>query len=516
MLRKLPFSKPMLVLSVLILAALACYSDSPLWPYDLTEPPPSPTFLPTPDAGDSAKFVPGDIVIAPIPRGANSAPFLFLADYPENVRPDLTNSSGSCSFERELEILYSGRKSADEMYYLITCRGSVGWTNGTNLVGPVAFLKGQSALTTEEGAQGTVFPIHQQQPPLGPPTLRGCTVGEVVDILNVAAPDPIDTEAIWYQIRCSDGSVGWVAQERIFGPLVLPVGGVGLVNPVEVDGIPLTSVAGSADSNEVLTTCPANSVVTTSAINKIGDNIYYQLRCNGETGWTVQEPLVELDYAPGSLVLVFVQEPEVDETAIDETLTDETADEEVTDEGTDGGDGEAAQAAGLSAPLTANPGPASEENETVGQCPSESIALISQATVDENNVFFYNVTCGEASGWLDEFYILSAAKFELNSQASVTDRGSVGTPPDHGFYLSDVPKTVAGIRSSIGECQVDTLATTNAISFLEQAGTLRVYYQITCVGVNGEELTGWTIQDRLSPASVVSGDDSATSTGIFG
>jgi hypothetical protein len=60
----------------------------------------------------------------------------------------------------------------------------------------------------------------------------------------------------------------------------------------------------------------------------------------------------------------------------------------------------------------------------------------------------------------------------------------------------------------------DTLATTSDVDFLVQANTLRVYFAITCTSVDGEELSGWALQSRLQPASVV--ENSATSTGIFG
>src|SRR6185369_12550772 len=107
-------------------------------------------------------------------------------------------------------------------------------------------------------------------------------VGEVVDINGITAPDPA---SVWYRVKCSGGT-GWVDQTRLFGPLVLPgEGGVGLVKP-DAGNIPLLAEAGGTAS---VGDCPADTLVTTQAIQQLGEQVFYQIKCGDLTGWTLQD-----------------------------------------------------------------------------------------------------------------------------------------------------------------------------------------------------------------------------------
>ena len=505
------FMKPMLVLAVLVLAAMACYSDSPLWPNELTPAPPSPTFIPTPEPGGTARFDIGDLVIAPR-RLTNPQPFLYVADYPEPVNSTLTNRSGTCLFDDELEVLYAGNKAETDIYYLVACRGSVGWTNQENLEGPIEIRKGQTALTLPVDANGNAitagtFGIHNSQPPVFGPATVQCQIGEDVSVSAISVPEP---GRIWYQIRCS-GGIGWVEGTRLFGPLVLPAhNGVGLVSS-EVESITLTSAPGEGD---VVSECPGDSIVVTGGLELVNETPYYRLACNGEQGWSTQEALNALPFLPNTLLLIEV--PQLDEAPVEGEVavedTEAPTDQVPANEGGEGGDDEVT----LTAPITENPGNEADDNPVAGQCENLSIAPILDASI-RNNQFFYQVTCGENTGWLSEFYALTTANFQRDDVVAITEAGIVGTGNEAAFYLSEVPQTVAGARGTIGACELGTQATVNDYTYLEQAGILRVYYQITCRNRDtSEDLIGWALQSRLKPAEAVSGSDSATPSEIFG
>lgn len=499
------FIKPMLVLSVLVLAALACYSDSPMWPYDLTEPAPSPTFIPTPGPDSTARFKVGDLVIAPR-KLTNPQPFLFLADHPEPVNSTLSNSSGNCVFDEELEVLYAGHKADTEVFYLVTCKGTVGWTNEENLEGPIQIRKGQSAFTLPIDANGNpittgMFGIHNSQPPVfGPPTVQ-CQVGEDVSVSAISIPGE---DQIWYQVRCS-GGIGWVEGSRLFGPLVLPgSNGVGLVSP-EVESISLTTAPGA---DEVVGECPGDSIIETQNLELVDETAYYHITCNDQDGWTTQENLIQLPFLPDTLLLIEVPQVEKEVVADDAVVAEDT--EATVDDTLEGED------VVLTAPITENPGNESDDNPAIGECVTLTIAPILDVTF-RNSQFFYQVTCDEQTGWLNEIYALVNADFTPDDVVAITEAGLVGAGSEAGFYVSEEPQTLAGPRGSKGACELNTQAIINDYAYLDQAGFLRVYYQITCRDVEtGEDLLGWALQSRLRPADAVADSDSATPTEIFG
>lgn len=100
--------RPFLVLVFLLIASVACYSDSPLWPFGVTEVPPTTTFLPTPDQSlYPSRFSKDEIILAPQTASADQA-FFFVTGAPEELASGVRNAAGSCDYGSSLEILYIG------------------------------------------------------------------------------------------------------------------------------------------------------------------------------------------------------------------------------------------------------------------------------------------------------------------------------------------------------------------------------------------------------------------------
>lgn len=517
MLRKLKFSKPLLVLSALILAAMACYSDSPLWfGGELTEPPPSPTFIPTPDANNPAKYQIGDKVTGL----RTNSPFLYLTDFP--IPETVANRSReNCNFGRAYEVLYSGYDKDNVVYYLIACQGSVGWSEEDRLTGPIKFDAGNSAYTLPIDANGNPIPdtmpnfaIHNQEPvpnqnpPVFGPATTQCEVNQVVDVVGLKA---IDASTTWYQIDCGNNVFGWVDQTRLFGPLFFSDdGGIGLVNPA-IDVLPLTANPEPVSGDNTIAECPGDSVITTTALQLIDEVPYYEITCGDVSGWTIQDDLIELAYAPDSFIVVHVEETVV--TSDEGETTDATADTPPADEGADAAD------VVLAAALTENPGPVdTAENPQIGECASESIAYVDGVTY-AGFEFYYHIDCGnEQVGWLDGSYALMQVGFPADGEVAITDAGIIGlTSSERAFYVSDEPKRIAGARGASGACESNSLATIADTALVQTASGPQFYYLVTCTSTLGTELQGWVDQNRLQPAEILSDSGSATPTdNVFG
>ncbi len=102
--------KPLLVLVLLLFASMACYSDSPLWVFGVTDTPPTATFLPTPDQEQyPSKVTVEQRALAPQPT-AREDPFFFITNLPADLMTGVRNASGSCEYGDELEVLYIGHQ----------------------------------------------------------------------------------------------------------------------------------------------------------------------------------------------------------------------------------------------------------------------------------------------------------------------------------------------------------------------------------------------------------------------
>lgn len=314
-------SKPLLVIAVLVLAALACYSDSPLWPYELTEAPPSPTPLPTPSGDNPARFDSRDTVVAPRTESSTTF-FLVLPDEPRPI--DVADTKG-CEYDTPLEIFYVGVKNEqdpqtgsmeDIIYYLVNCRGTVGWVTESDLEGPLKFVIGDTVLTTSEGATETTnsagetvlqFPIETADPPIVSPIKAYCGVGEAASVIDFAVTQntatPSEEAAVWYQIRCPGDIIGWVEEARLFEEELVfePTGDIGVV----LRDVELTDAAELPTDNNQLGVCERSSFIETLSLERVGSNIYYEIICGEVTGWTPQENLTSVPLEPTGTAIVF-------------------------------------------------------------------------------------------------------------------------------------------------------------------------------------------------------------------
>ncbi|MBI5928269.1 MAG: hypothetical protein HY862_03105 [Chloroflexi bacterium] len=498
MLRKSQLSRPLLVIIALLMAALACYSDDPdpLGIFEFTPVPPTGTPLPAPSASDPAKYVLSDLLLCPRPTGGGASQ-CFVTNNPEDLSAGVINASGSCEYDTELEVLYIGRLNPETIYYLIACGGTVGWVNENRLMGPVRFPRGESALTTAEGAEGDLFPISSQKPPTPGPKIN-CQVNEVVEVLE-SAGDP-QTGQIWNLIRCSGGA-GWVEQERLFGPLPLPgTGGLGMIRP-DGETAPVTNAPEAPTTDNTIGECAPNTVITTNNIQRLGDTAFYNLTCGDLQGWVEDTYLIEILYRPDSLVLIEVPKPATPAPAVGAESSD-TGDTGTTD-GTDATDATATAEAvvPLTAPMTENPEFATDSN-VIGECPTDTIVQLKQTTLVTGE-FFYQIECADKTGWVYNDYVLTGVKFFVGTDVQISEKGFIGDGPNAGFYIKDEAGYLGSNRGSSGACKVDTTAHILTIEVNPDAtgGGVTVYYQLTCENADEAsdtpELTGWVSQERL-------------------
>lgn len=383
----------------------------------------------------------------------------------------------------------------NQTYYLVTCTGSVGWVESSRMAGPITFVRGQSAQTRNIDSNNAEIPASDNpnfmvytdaEPPafnLIVAQKKACRVGEIVDINDISAVKQGNIDQIWYQVRCSESDpsiFGWVEEFRLFGPLNFPrSGGLGIVSP-EAGAIGLTAEAGElSDSNPAVATCEPNSTITTVDYVNLpledgSSQAYYQIQCGESIGWVNQSGLVEIPYPADSIVMVIGN------------ITDPTARTGITYN---------------PAPLTSDPSPAFEGN-IVGECPSGSVLRLGQAASDLGQVF-YEVSCGpeNITGWIEARYLPSRVSFELNIPAwfvapSVTGRGA----SELGFSILERPSIAS---PKVGQCALFKQGSIINNTFEKKASAgagrspYRVYYEMTCISLDGSEITGWVEQDTI-------------------
>lgn len=683
-------NKVLVVLLFLLMASLACYSDSPLWVFGVTEVPPTSTFLPTPDSDQyPAKLNTDQLALAPRPSNPTQ-PFFFLTRLPEELVSGVRNASGSCDYGASLEILYIGQEfenlnttvyvddivltgaedaqetlfdfeaetdwtlSADlaggqqvgrsnnvnfsdmapqpaegeeppdvenntyvmtlnakyqgdvrlagattdiengdwsnysvvsarvfvprtaqfmmaelyitaggttttsdrvaltpgnwttvtldvgdvenvetmglqvgpdpvRSYYLVTCAGTVGWVNEERVAGPVSFVRGQSAQTKAIGLRGETLPpspdrptfaVHEgQSPPVNAmmPTGAFCDVGEVVDIIDISAVNrPDGGHDIWYSIYCPfSDQQGWVTENRLFGPLVLPaVGGIGIVEP-EFEEVTLTESAGlPSDENATVGTCLANQVIETIGFQAVETEVsfvpYYLVECGDTSGWLPQEPLIEIPYVPGELVIAIGEEQiEEDEVAAEDTAepTDVPEADEIPVEETE-----------QFRPIPVRTSPSIElEGNLEGECPSGTVVRLGDVQSDLG-LIFYETTCvvesedeeeaEEISGWIEASFLPDKVTYETGTTLWFVEPSlDPEKRPEEGFSLQEEPSKVA---ASVGQCELFTPVEITGVGFAPKALRrlgFRLYYQITCPSVDGEEISGWVELDLVNEAT---------------
>ena len=351
------------------------------------------------------------------------------------------------------------------------------------------FSRGQSALTRPIDQRGATIPATAPFAAFGaadstsillPPTVQCGNPGAVVDVTDVSSVD----QDLYYEIRCPNGSVGWVTGNRLFGPLVLPATeGLGIIKS-DAGEINLTETSGEvSDTNPVLGTCAPNSNITTVdfvAIGEEGERVpYYQINCDGVIGWVNQEPLLEIPYTLETYVIVVGDD--VDSTVVvatDEDTADTSADEEIGQF--------------LAAPLTNEPALPAGDNIS-GECPSGSTVFLEDvAGADGLDSIFYQVTCEGVTGWIETRYLPNTVQYEPDATIYFIDVTSSVDDPEQGYILDLEPSQVS---ANVGACALYQPVQVNQITFEEKALArlgYRLYYEVTCLTESGEEITGWS------------------------
>lgn len=447
-------------------------------------------------------------------------------------------------------------------YYLIECSGTVGWATEARLAGPVNIVPGQSALTRNVGSRdnpltdGAPFGVAAGQSPPAPNSgpvfddaAQQCLVGEVVDVESVFAYDSnTQDHQLWYLIACAAGR-GWVAEDRLFGPLVLPeTGGIGLISSEFPEGIDLTANAGSAnDQNPIVGNCPTQQLIQTTEFSAIvgeteNDLIpHYHIQCGDElAGWTDQSVLLEIPYTVGTSVMVIgpanIGDFEVSDIDTETETTDEQAGTEQTSGDSDqvddiddlvrnlrlayiSGDIELAEieeefrnivvgqeafngdaSEFLSATLTVDPGLPFEGN-VAGECPTGTIITLQDVGSSEGAIY-YNIQCGDVVGWINNIYLPNIAQLNVESTVwfvSPSTRGSGDA--DEGFSLRLEPKPNGKLLSD-WQCALYQPVTVNRVVIYQRALKslgFSLYYDITCQDINSVQISGFVEQREILP-----------------
>lgn len=385
-------------------------------------------------------------------------------------------------------------------YYLVACSGTVGWASEDRIAGPIIFNSGQSAQTravSDRGAAlapGQPFMIHGgAEPPIGPfPAGNQCEVGEVVDVIGVATAN----EQIWYQIQCAN-SDGWVTEDRLFGPLSLPSqGGNGLIATAEgVEAVEMTLTEGEiSDSNPVIGQCANNTPIVTTNFATLedadGERIpYYQIQCGDVVGWTSQDPLLEIPYALGTYTIIVGREvSSVDVVTEDEEDSEDT--EAATDISADADADSFVNPNYLPATMTNEPAPANDQN-IIGECPSSAVVQL-EDVASSVGIVFYQVTCGDLNGWITADVLPNEVLYPIGQSVYPTAPTlDANRRPLTGFAIDDMPSQVA---VEVGQCSLYDEVQVLRVVFEERALArlgFRLYYQVSCVSIEGELITGW-------------------------
>ncbi len=345
-------------------------------------------------------------------------------------------------------------------------------------------------------------------------------------------------QKLFYLIDCS-GSVGWVEQNRILGPLNFSKGDLALtVVPEGVRNVQMLDPV--TFQPMLLQQCQPGTITNILEIEARdldGDGrteIYYQIECPvGTPGWVTSRELTgPLEIRVGDRALA------------------------ISDAGSEGGEYR----------LANEPAPLTVQNAVEGSCPQGSILEAQEARPVEGTVY-YRVKCGDIEGWVDQerfvgpllydadtngmifvppVYLfedqlpedvraqLAAATAESGGEDAAA-QGSGDNTADSGTSATDQRKVVAytpplslsenpgpapeGQQSAIvGECPSGALAHLN-----EYRGLDTIYYNITCTSNvcqdettdqegqticnSYQSFTGWVPQQYIQgPIAFVPGD----------
>lgn len=485
-----------LIFTLLLLMTLACYSDSPLWPYELTPAPPTVTPLPPAPAGTS-RFEVGDL--AWLPKTVSAQGFRAdLTTYPESANVD---NRVACTQDSLLRILYTGQNTDDGMiYHLVDCNRQVGWILEQGILGPITIQVNDRALTLETDTPNS-FKVEAADPPYDLTNnfrpQYDCKVNDTVDVIGMTG---FSTGELYYKIRCTNPfnpvapNIGWTTPDKLFGPVRFRNGESGIV-PNDVSEIELTPEAGG---DEASATCATGErvLITETPVQRIEDELFYEIQCGENTGWVNQNVLVgPVLFEQNDIVLV-IAPPQTDAPTPAEIATQE-ATAEVTEEAPQ-------ETVAQVVPLTTEP--ANIEN-IAGECMDGVLVEIQEIVGIEDNLYF-NVLCGETEGWLSEEFTYGPAKYQIGETAQLGEPAVIGFN-ERGIYLSieikDIEGSSGGSSVIAGECAYDLLAAEPIEAEILDVSYLRnsllqvsgIFYRIACSDKAGNTVEGWINQNRL-------------------
>jgi hypothetical protein len=201
---------------------------------------------------------------------------------------------------------------------------------------------------------------------------------------------------VYYLIDCS-GSVGWVAESRLAGPLQFTTGDRALVLVAEGEkAVQMLDDQLKPMPPNPLQTCKPETVITVAQIQAADPdqtgtkNVYYQINCPTTAGpvkgWVVAAELfgpIEINVKDRALAIT-------------------------------------APGAGATTPyqLASEPAPLTEANTVTGECFEGSI-LEATEVVLANQTVYYKMTCGDIEGWTDQSRFVGPLLYDAGTAAVI-------------------------------------------------------------------------------------------------
>lgn len=512
----------LLVLTSLVFAGLACYSGQ-AGIFELT---PFHTITPLPVAHNS-RFQVLEVVLAPQEPGKS---FFHLTVNPEPLQTNLMNSKTACQGDSSARILYVGENDKGEIYDLVDCVGSVGWTAENRLAGPLKFSAGDRAMVLVPQGEAAVNMLDDQLNPQPPNPLQTCDPETMVSVNAIQAADPTQkgTKDLFYQITCPTSSgplKGWVVDSELFGPLEVTIGDRALA--VASSAADTTSSFQLANepapltpANTVQGTCAQGSVLEAKDAKLVDGTVFYQVACGTLEGWVEQSRLVgPLLFDPGMAVMIYVPSIPVfaDELPASQAGGNVSAGQatvEPTANATESAaNPEQRKVVQYTPPLylTNKPGaavPTGSSANVVGECLTNTTARVeeygassgllydriqcsqcTQTETDENG----QTTCTASEshdGWVPQSSLQGPLDFVVGDQVTVKSSSkSIETGDDKNQYIR-LPANISGAQligqftQFNGRCSLDQGLQISGV-LMEKARTsnnFSFYYQVTCTG----------------------------------
>ncbi|MBZ0319494.1 MAG: hypothetical protein K8L91_24000 [Anaerolineae bacterium] len=304
-----------------------------------------------------------------------------------------------------------------------------------------------------------------------------CEYDTELEVLYIGRLNP---DTVYYLIACG-GTVGWINEGRLMGPVVFPRGESALTTSLGADGdvFPIASQKPPTPGPQV--SCKINEVVEVleSAGDPLSGQVWNLIRCSSGAGWVEQERLFGPLPLPGTGGLGMIR-PDVETVTLTNAAAAPTADNQI------------------------------------GECAPSSV--ITTNNIERvGNTAFYNINCGDLQGWVEDQYLVeilyrpdSLVLIEVPAlpepEATDATTEAEGETPEDGATTTDgtgedaTPEVViltapmtenpefATEDNVIGECPTDTIVRLKQTALVSE----EFFYQIECA-----EKTGWVFEDYV-------------------